>query len=761
MDSTNISFILYHRLMLYRLPFSKQLNKKDYQITVVQLSKPIKLLPILSYILLSLLICFPVISLSQNVALNKKYSLSEKPNYKLAASKDLGLLTDGKFTKGHFWTKETTLGWRNKTRIRITIDLEQNRNIGSLGLSSAAGKSSVHFPENVYVFISRNGKSYTYAGDIMKNKESRPEKYVSKKLFINNLNQVARYITLVIIPDGKYFFTDEIQIEESKEKKSEEICTQTLKFNTIDETINFLTGYEENLQESQYEIVSELKETDDAKKRSPQVNQLPLPPVFIKEITDKYNTPFVIEKVAPWKDLTEFYIPENDFATLDYEFSVINSFKDYGSFVVTNTSNIPQNISFNTNEAGSKLVKIDIFEVPFVYSRTGKKIADPLIKLKSKLPFAPGETKMFLFSLKGVKSGNDRKEIIISNNQKKVPISVNTNVVKLREESHSTLNTNVWSYLNYPLIKDRKTKAAEDLKQHHINTVVVRSSHLPKIGGSDFQKLLDYMDNFKEVDNILLYFSLKSKSLNTTVNGDAFLTPEWKNSFKKWYFKLTQELKSKYGDSLRIYFYPFDEVQEESHINEFKELITWTNNQRLDINFFATLGNEKAIKTLLPLLDLAQIYNKPRLIKDLPKTDTEIWQYEVAENARSLSSYSFYRLMAWNAFLKGNQGIGFWNYADNRKEQSALLSSALTKAPKIDYSVVYFDEQDGLYSSRRWEAFSKGVEDYKILKIYSEIRNEAEAIQKVKEVLAHPKNIELADQVIQSLLKEIYKNKKH
>ena len=68
-------------------------------------------------------------------------------------------------------------------------------------------------------------------------------------------------------------------------------------------------------------------------------------------------------------------------------------------------------------------------------------------------------------------------------------------------------------------------------------------------------------------------------------------------------------------------------------------------------------------------------------------------------------------MLAWNAWNIGASGIGFWSYSDTQG------SSAWDDFDGVrpDWAVVY--EGDGKpITSRRWEAFREGVEDYKLLK---------------------------------------------
>lgn len=73
--------------------------------------------------------------------------------------------------------------------------------------------------------------------------------------------------------------------------------------------------------------------------------------------------------------------------------------------------------------------------------------------------------------------------------------------------------------------------------------------------------------------------------------------------------------------------------------------------------------------------------------------------------------------------------------------------------PDVDYSVVYTDEKgDSIISSRRWEAFKLGFEDYSVISAYAAKFGKQKAKDLVAEVLSKPGDINLADSVIHKMV---------
>ena len=93
---------------------------------------------------------------AENLALNKTYTMSRKPNYKLTTNDTDNIeLTDGKFSRGsRIWTSEnTTVGWAGSQQVTITIDLGSEQPICGAMWSTAGGHAGVKWPDFINVFV--------------------------------------------------------------------------------------------------------------------------------------------------------------------------------------------------------------------------------------------------------------------------------------------------------------------------------------------------------------------------------------------------------------------------------------------------------------------------------------------------------------------------------------------------------------------------------------------------------------------------------
>jgi hypothetical protein len=111
--------------------------------------------------------------------------------------------------------------------------------------------------------------------------------------------------------------------------------------------------------------------------------------------------------------------------------------------------------------------------------------------------------------------------------------------------------------------------------------------------------------------------------------------------------------------------------------------------------------------------------------------------------------------MSWEAFANGYTGIGFWNYADEGANKKLNLITDPLISPKSSYSVIYDGPGKKIISSRRWEAFKLGIEDYSVLQSYANKYGGKKAKELARQVLNAPENLNLADSIRDNMVTQI------
>lgn len=158
---------------------------------------------------------FSVAYANQNIALGKKYTLIPKPNNPNCAGPSDSTLTDGVCNKAEgFYTASTTVGWISAT-CTIIIDLESITPIGGLAFNTAGGSCGVEFPSSILVFVSDDGKTYSFVGNLTtldKGKGPKVDAYNVYRYYTDNMKTHGRYIAIVVNTSGQYTVVDEIKV---------------------------------------------------------------------------------------------------------------------------------------------------------------------------------------------------------------------------------------------------------------------------------------------------------------------------------------------------------------------------------------------------------------------------------------------------------------------------------------------------------------------------------------------------------------------
>ena len=108
--------------------------------------------------------------------------------------------------------------------------------------------------------------------------------------------------------------------------------------------------------------------------------------------------------------------------------------------------------------------------------------------------------------------------------------------------------------------------------------------------------------------------------------------------------------------------------------------------------------------------------------------------------------------MSWDAYFNNVSGIGFWSYTGDPRKK--FITDPFTNI-NMDYGVVYDGPGRSIISSRRWEAFSLGLEDYQILCLYGNKFGRDNSKKLVRQVLANRDNIYLADEIRDQMMKSL------
>ncbi len=709
---------------------------------------------------------------STNLALSKTYITSKKPNYKLSSSsEDVTSLTDGKYTKGHFWTEKSTVGWLKSGPIEICIDLGKSYNIDSIAFSTARRKEAgVYFPAHIAAFVGADKSHLRYLGNIADDPENVSGSYRTKKFKLSDLSASGRYVFLVIHPEGPHLFCDEIEVFEGQTNDGiggnlsiENARIEAENFRRDDLNKRFLASY---IQELKYDAShfpqlastlldigqrlhapnEDIDRTDNIEK---ELFGLRGKILRARHSGDK----FILSQADPWARVGSVHpVTESLIGNLSLALPIRGH--DYAAFWLTNLATKTRTFHVKLDKPAQDLLKLSIYQVPFVKTASMEQVPDPLLPLNDGIILLPGESRLVLIKGEGVQSGTWRGALAVASDDYKKSVPLVCRIVKTALPDRFALNSVNWNYLNFKPTRNKKKEAMNDLFTHHTNVGVIHPSSLPPLGKTsamDFARLKGELELQKGAAKILIMMNYGDNRLRTAGDKYTFLSAPWKENFRRFYAHLIYIAGTSGFTREQIYLYPYDEMGG-AEIDQFIALATWIRKEMPGTKLYATLG-KKGSHRALPFLDIAQVINDRRL-KNFDNRLAEIWLYDTKGPAKSLSPFAYYRKMAWQAFYGGYRGIGFWAYADTGWHSAPSSAWDDFDGNYPDFAVIY-EGENGIISSRRWEAWMLGVEDFELLKMYTELRGEEAAKKYVELVLEHPENSSLAHGIRKKVLLEL------
>ncbi|HOJ33080.1 MAG TPA: PQQ-binding-like beta-propeller repeat protein [Candidatus Hydrogenedentes bacterium] len=297
-----------------------------------------------------------------------------------------------------------------------------------------------------------------------------------------------------------------------------------------------------------------------------------------------------------------------------------------------------------------------------------------------------------------------------------------------------------------------------DLVEHGV-TVFFPASPKGK-WGQDGKRVgeLDFSEHDRTVRRLAPHGFLLFLSPQSCVDGPAFLSEPWKQAFvsfvRDWVAHLNQ-LGLSYEDWA---FYPYDEpsspfTETTLHLVEVAKLIREADPNVL-IYADPTSGTTmESVNMLTGLIDIWQPSSEllerlgSELLPVAKRVGKEVWFYDAAGGAKTLSCLGMYRHRFWFAWQNGLTGVGWWVYAHHSGED-------LWDGPNAtgDFFATVYDGVKGPISSKRWEASREGVEDYEYLVMLRDHIDAAtregisdDRIQKARTILAEvPTHVEEA-----------------
>ncbi|OUS12713.1 hypothetical protein A9Q89_04745 [Gammaproteobacteria bacterium 53_120_T64] len=697
----------------------------------------------------------------KNLALNSTYTYSPKPQYELTRDDDDTIqLTDGLYTKGHFWTNRGAVGWQNSSSIKIEIDLGSLRNIGGICLSTSRGDhAGVSFPDRIDVFISSDKKKYIELGDLYQGEQHGSGAYKVQEFCASSYSIVGRYVFLVIQPKGAFTFIDEIKVMDSG---FSDIATTDISAMLSRSDIEGLVldrhllrhksiafrlqaemlftsnnANDDSVSARKLELLLSKLSADQVKSDANLVDiEHELLELSRALISDQYQEGLIVWNPPPWKAFSPFDNPNRALTEkVVLDFDLINRGVTSNAFALTNNSNNRQSYRVSVKEKSFGYApEYEFREVVPVISSNYQIIGDALKPIDEGFVFLEpwGSKQIWITGKAGNALPDDYvAEIVVTQFHSGLEVAhipMRTKVWPVSLPVKQNVFVNAWAYLSQWIPKDIPTQARRDLSSHHVNVAVIHPSQLPwpKFIGpqaslpdySSFDAMMDYEN---PPSKVLFFLGFNDEKLRTFGGVLKYKTPLWEDAFREWILDWTNHLEKNGLKNHEFSFYPVDEPSNPMEIKLLLDTSRLIKEINPEIEVFTTMGHLGAVDVIKAgnMIDIYQV-----LISKLGSPNSfavkavgkQLWTYAAEGGGKSAAPHSYYRLQAWQAFQGGAAGIGFWAYAD-----TGGLGTAWNDfdGRRPDYSVIYDADNGEILSSKRWEAWREGVEDYELLVLAS------------------------------------------
>jgi hypothetical protein len=334
--------------------------------------------------------------------------------------------------------------------------------------------------------------------------------------------------------------------------------------------------------------------------------------------------------------------------------------------------------------------------------------------------------------------------------QKTVRLTIKVLPIVLPKEI--PIATYLWDYA-------KNDAYVRDLIEHKINKMLVSCYICPPVCDTtgnvisiDFKKHDEAVAMKHKYGNEIMFSYGVVREFDKWVankNNWEYLSEPWKKAFASWlklWIQHLQELGLDYSDfSMQIWDEATgEEAKKVAEVGPFLRSIDpkirWVMDGAQDLDD-AKLMNPY-VDIWIPHLDsLLKSSEKVQLVAYYKATGKPIWCYTCRVNMTSQPVLDYYRLKPWLAYQLGLDGVCFWAYNSWRGDSWSDFD-VVGEEGYSDNGVVYAGDQ-GPITSRRWEAYREGLQDYQYLYLLQQL------IKQVDEKSTVQKNAELAKLAIE------------
>lgn len=692
---------------------------------------------------------------TSNLAEHMSYVYTPPALYDLTRDEgDAIQLTDGKLAPDPIWTSRQAVGWlADAVPIEIEIDLRDVKPIDRVCLRSARrAQAGVSFPRRVDVFTSMDREHYGWIGNLMAGQEAGDGPYLARNFCLSVMRRDARYIRLLVATQGSYFFSDEVEVWPPAEPgpaidsdahrgsplASSELKAFALQYEAVSRMAESLlqrAARETRRSVNDGRLHSVMQRLRDGSGALGLEHLALLEREMLQAVRQQRSAPghaLDVRLADPWRLATP--IDAAPHVSAAREIDLQQGAHAAIVLAVEHAEEQPLRVSVMAEVPGATkdTLRLGLFEVAMVTRADGVRLGDPLLPLvNGAFDVAAGESRQLWIDVAapgGTTTGSYmlrvRLETVVGGQPTSRVLDIPVRVWAVAPPPRAP-STVVWGYLDAPPIRGLQKAAAADMLAHGVTTAVLPAAALPwpKPGArttghsiGDYRKFEEVMGALKGHRQYLFFLGFNSDSFNRTFGRQyPFLSDAWKALFTDWIKEWSARLQQSGIGYDAFAFYPVDEPHQGTEQETLVAVAHLIKAANPSIRVYTTLFKPEVLSSeMLEVVDIFQL-NGPSLtsgmIARLTERGKQVWAYAAVGGGKAGDPARFYRAQAWEAFTLGLSGFGFWAYADVGQSGTAWND---TDDVRPDYAVIY-EGHPGIISSKRWEAWREGVQDFTLL----------------------------------------------
>ncbi|MBN1554898.1 MAG: hypothetical protein JXA11_09140 [Phycisphaerae bacterium] len=307
--------------------------------------------------------------------------------------------------------------------------------------------------------------------------------------------------------------------------------------------------------------------------------------------------------------------------------------------------------------------------------------------------------------------------------------------------------TNSFRVQPYREVKYEFDSAGELVGEMDFSHLALHVEYLKKTGG---YILIEWDQGEKNLDGLQCKFPGAKPGANL-----AFMSAAWQRAYKTFVLGITEYLASRGIPRDRILQYPFDEYMGKNFVRVGKFLRQWDSRLKIFADLSAPMDVYRRVAPYVDVWcpvrrDLTAMAEDGRL--EFMKKHGKVWTYEPGYLQRGFPPYECFRLPFWDTYHHNLDGCVFWKYMGDR-----------VGAVYYPWNIVYGTPP---VTSRRWEAWWSGIQDYMLLKkleavAKSKSSNSAVAAKLIKtatnDVISNREDTTLADKYRRAMMEFLEK----